>query len=98
MRRNRFKSDHRTDQCYDEKYSPEAYRIFKKENSHQYGSHCTNACPYGVSCSNRESLCRFDQQKHTYRKRDQETSEPKIHGCSACFFYFSQTGSKSNFK
>jgi hypothetical protein len=52
------------DGCYeggDEEQTPECGRLMEKENADEDGAYCTDTCPDGISCANRQCLCGLGQ-------------------------------------
>ena len=49
--RDELEPYNRSDEREEKKKSPKFCRLFKKENSHNDGSNGTDACPYGICCT-----------------------------------------------
>lgn len=54
-----FQAQNRTNQCGNKKDPPEVRWFFKKENSDQNGSYCTDTSPNGICCAHWQGLSSF---------------------------------------
>ena len=71
-----FKSDDRSNQREREEQAPEGGWLFKHEDANQHSSYRTDACPYGISCANRNFLNCFGEKHHAQNVEHDKRNVP----------------------